>query len=151
MKEITAEDIASKDTKYLHNEIVERLTEYKKSENRSRGELLTEIQILMNRIDSIHSERFENRSRFLELVVVVLIAIEVLTGVMGYIDGRAQQRALQAIESNTRETSKALEKQQHPAPGQIGRVQKSFMSGYFAILSATGSAFVTPIRFSSAE
>jgi len=106
--------MAHKDPVYLRGRIVARITEYNNSKSEGRGELLTEIQILTNRIESIHSERVEKISLSLEWIVIVLIAAEILIGVVGFRDGQAQQRVLRAIESNTRATSNALEKQQQP-------------------------------------
>lgn len=86
--------------------------------------MLPEIQILINRIDSIHSERFEKLSVCLELTVIVLIFVEILFGVLGYRDGQAQQRTLQAIESNTR-TPKAHITYRSALPGSASFVSCS--------------------------
>jgi len=98
----------------LRGRIVARIAEYNNSNNQSRGELLAEIQILTNRIDSIHSERVERLSLFLEWIVVALIVVEIMIGLVGYKDGQAQQKMLQAIEGDARATSDALEKQRLP-------------------------------------
>ena len=91
---ITREEIEHKDEKYLRQRIEARVAEYKASSTQSRGELLVEIQILMNRIDSIHSEQTEKRSLFLEWVVIGLILIEVVLAGFELYGGRAVQASI---------------------------------------------------------
>jgi hypothetical protein len=101
--QITTEEIEHKDPGYLRKRIAERVAEYKNSKNESRGELLTEIQILTNRIDSIHSERAERRSLFLEIVVIILIGVEVW-------QGYSELKARDVAESSAKQTISVLEK-----------------------------------------
>jgi hypothetical protein len=109
--QITAKEIEHKDPRYLRQRIATRVAEYNKSQNESRGELLTEIQILTNRIDSIHSERVEKRALFLELVVILLILIEVWQGCN-------ESKARKAAEDNTKRTISALEKFEQRLPSR---------------------------------
>lgn len=98
---ITTEEIDHEDPAFLRQRIAARVAEYKASKLESRGELLVEIQILLNRIGSIHSERAEKRTRkierrslWLEWVVIILILIEVVLGVLDYRERGAVQASM---------------------------------------------------------